>query len=329
MFIVVPELGFKPDYKYPFMTRMTYHPLRFNSIFRSLFTISISLLYLEDDQGWIIESKNNSIDIDMSLMQTEMIYLDEEDKFPQVQFMIDIHDRYKKYIRSYAKFQDVLAVIGGFMKLILSVMNICLFYAKTYLIDMHILKIQFNHKPVRIGKISDSELPTLNISNQSNLINLELVNNYLNVKGSNATKEFKKINIFTYTKALIMNLLNLKYKPDKRINNLRDILKEVDNLQDYDMILKKLNELEIMKKVIFNKEQLLCFEFLEKPHILQQQNSSISNKDIRMRENLISYFSLLSEDELKGYNETFFNFLEHNLKIDIMSKNKQSKTPSL
>ncbi len=76
----------------------------------------------------------------MSNPKFEYVSNEKEINFPDVKKNLLIGNRYKRYTRSYIKFQEFLAIIGGFMKIILSVFNIVLMLAKTYLIDLHIIQ---------------------------------------------------------------------------------------------------------------------------------------------------------------------------------------------
>jgi hypothetical protein len=332
MFVFVPELGFKPNLEYPFFSIMSYYQLTFASIFMTSVKIPINLYYLEDDIGWMMKDVQSKTDIDMSDQKLGYVSVNET-KFPQVQFMINVGSRYKKYSRSYVKFQDFLAVIGGFMKLVLTILNIGLIYAKNYLIDMHIISTQFSNR-----EKSDKAPGADNTVNQSNLskqkLKKELINNFVEIKIAKDTesphdlKPTKKITLSKYTKALIFNTFGCKSKNDKDIDILRKKLKAVDKLQDYDMILKKVNEIEVMKKLLFSDTQLLCFDFLEKPNCITNEENALSRslsllvtQQDQKKDNLINKFvKLISEETLDGTDEKFFKMLDDDVKQDIFKK---------
>jgi hypothetical protein len=96
----------------------------------------------------------------------------------------------------------------------------------------------------------------------------------------NEQKPTSKITIGKYTKALILNSFNCKSskKGDNDLDILRKKLKAVDKLQDYDMVLKKVNEIEVMKKMLFTDTQLLCFEFMEKPNCITNEENALSRR---------------------------------------------------
>jgi hypothetical protein len=334
MGILVPELGFKPDEKYPFIQKISYHMLVFNSFFRTVLNFPINLYYLDDDIGWLTKNVISILDIDMSTREYEYIAAEELPNFPIVKISLTINSKFKKYSRTYVKFQEFLAIIGGFMKLVISLLNIILMFAKTYLIDLHIMYSQFSDK-LSVEK-SPSCDKTLNHSNQSNKnINKELVNNFVELKiagtrTDQASKEFNSpsnVTLFKYTKAAVFNMLNCKgsKKGDGEIDRLRNKLKAVDKLQDYDMLLKKVNELEVIKKILFTETQILCFEFLEKPCCISNEENMLSSllvtQQDKKRDTLVNNFAkLVSEETLNGIDEKFFKVLDDDIKEKVFKK---------
>jgi hypothetical protein len=82
----------------------------------------------------------------MSNKEYEYILDDIQSNFPDVSIAIMVNSNFKRYSRTYVKFQEFLAIIGGFMKLVLTVLNMILIFAKNYLIDLHIINSQFSDK---------------------------------------------------------------------------------------------------------------------------------------------------------------------------------------
>jgi hypothetical protein len=340
MFMYLPELGFNPELEYPFIERMAYRPLIFNNIFKTFVNVPLTLQYLNDDIGWISKNYQNKMDIDMSVLESEYILDEEESNVPQVSFTLRVGSKFRRYTRSYVKFQEFLAIIGGFMKFILSVLNVGLLLVKTYLIDLHIMSTQFNDKE-KLDKISQID-GTVYASNQSKLtFKKELINNFVELKiaptkEENGNKPSKikiiksNINIAKYTKAALLNMFNCKSsgKSNSETDILRKKLNAVDKLQDYDMILKKINELEVMKKMLFSDTQLLCFDFLDKPNCITTEDNALSRslsllvtQVDQKRDNLVNNFSkLISESTLDGMDEKFFRMLSDDVKQDIFRK---------
>jgi hypothetical protein len=340
MYLVVPEIGFKPDLEYPFLLKMSYYPLSFNTLFTTTAKININMNYLDDDNGWMMKNINSTVDIDMSNQYFHYIASEGDNKFPDVSFLIGLGSRYKRYSRSYVKFQEFLAVIGGFMKLILTFLNIGLIYAKNYLIDMHIIQTQFTDKD-KDAKFNPPEA-SINASNQSKQIfKKELLNNFVGLKInqtrdkeqggeiSNRKKESKNITLVKYTKAVILNMFSCKSKnANGEMDTLRKKLKVVEKLQDYDMILQKLNELEVMKKMLFSDTQLLCFEFSEKPNFIFNQENALSRSlsllvtdEDKKKDNLINKLAkLISEEALTEMDEKLFLMLDDEVKKEVFKK---------
>ena len=94
------------------------------------------------------------------------------------------------------------------------------------------------------------------------------------------------------------------------------------------MILQKLNELEVMKKMLFTDTQLLCFEFLEKPNCISNDENAISRsmsllvtQEDKKRDTLVnSFVKLFSGETLNGIDEKFFKALDDDVKIEVYKK---------
>jgi hypothetical protein len=92
-------------------------------------------------------------------------------------------------------------------------------------------------------------------------------------------------------------------------------------------VLKKLNEFEVIKKVLLTERQLLCFDYLAKPYtsdadpLLSQNFSALFNTEQINRENLMShYVKVLTEEPLEGYDEKIFKYLNDDMKNEILKR---------
>jgi hypothetical protein len=139
----------------------------------------------------------------------------------------------------------------------------------------------------------------------------------------------KKVSICTYTWAIMLNWFNCKFNKskDNSTNVLRKKLSVVNTFQDYTYLLRKINELEILKKVVLNERQLLCFDYLAKPYnseidlSLTQSFSVLFNSEQINKENIINYFSrVLNEFPLGEYDEKMFKYLNDEMKEEILKK---------
>jgi hypothetical protein len=114
---------------------------------------------------------------------------------------------------------------------------------------------------------------------------------------------------------------------DNPLNLLRKKLKVVNTFQDYSYILKKLNEFDILKNVLLNDKQLLCFDYLAKPYssetdpCLSRSFSALFNSEMINKENLVNYYvEILTDEPLEGINEKLFQYLSDDVKKEILMK---------
>jgi hypothetical protein len=169
MFIFLPEIGFNPELDYPFVNRPTYHPIIFNSIFFNVLKIPLNILYLEDDDGWLVQNKKVLMDVDMSTRDSDIMYNQNKVEFPEISLNFLIGDKFKRYKRTYVKLQDLLAVIGGFMKVVLIFLNVSVVMFRSFIIDSYLILSQFDNK-VYEGKLHMKPPPcTLNMSLQGKI----------------------------------------------------------------------------------------------------------------------------------------------------------------
>ncbi len=96
-----------------------------------------------------------------------------------------------------------------------------------------------------------------------------------------------------------------KYKDLQYSSSMR----EVDQYTNLNFIIKKIKELDYIKHVLFNREQMLSFEFFHKP--LVAEKNTIVNRII----NQIHYdlFDLPSEDKLGLVKEYYKNINPDNV----------------
>lgn len=117
----------------------------------------MNLIKINDDFGWIIEDITTTYDVNFFTPQLKQSAYNSEEQYPQFTFMIYVSDRFKDYSRIYLKLQDLLAVIGGFMKLIFKFLNIFNFFIRVYLIDNFIMSKIFEIENVMGSNLEMSD----------------------------------------------------------------------------------------------------------------------------------------------------------------------------
>jgi hypothetical protein len=335
--IYTKQLGFKPEAENPFINKTILYPITFLNSYITYASINWDLQYLSNDAGWLIDSVEERTELAPQVYSIQQTPFDGK-KLPLFNIKFSLNDKFRKYNRTYQKLQDVLAALGGFMKLILALLNLFSTFIRSYMIDLFIIDEKFEKEKIQPKENVNTK--NLNCSQQSKNINnkLEFQNNYVNDSFKKQEKvEIKnseKIGFCSYSRALILNFFNCKEnkKNESQMNLLRKKLKIVNTFQDYSYILKKLNEFEILKKVILNDKQFLCFDYLAKPYTseidpqLSQSFSVLFNSEQINKENLINYFiKALSDEPIGGYDEKIFKYLNDVIKEDVMIKTLLNK----
>ena len=99
-----------------------------------------------------------------------------------------------------------------------------------------------------------------------------------------------------------------------------------DKIRDFNYILEKMTEVDVMKNLMMNEYQALCLNYLQKPRDLPtsenpQRFSTIVNSEETNISQIQSYFlRLLNEDALVGHDEYLFRGLDESIKEMIFSK---------
>jgi hypothetical protein len=140
----------------------------------------------------------------------------------------------------------------------------------------------------------------------------------------------KKLTLLTYMWIGFLNLCCGESKNTKLIT-LQKKLRVVDTLQDFNYILKKINELDVLKKVLLNENQVMCFEYLVKPYrngedpVLERQFIGIYKTDERNREALAEYFAgLRVGGSMSEIDYALYNCLTEDVKSHVIKKIEKS-----
>jgi hypothetical protein len=139
------KIGFSPNSKSPFREKTvpTTHIISKDKINYVYFPIS--LYYLNDDLGWIFNSTEISFTFNfMNYNFVQYPSVGPDASYPQLNLVIYVSDDYKVFTRTYEKIQDLLAVIGGFMKIVFALLNILNLLIRAYLMDNYMVGMIFD-----------------------------------------------------------------------------------------------------------------------------------------------------------------------------------------
>ncbi len=75
----------------------------------------------------------------------------------------------------------------------------------------------------------------------------------------------KEMRFCTYVKLNFFNSLNINKRVNNKsiINIFRNKLLYLDKIKDYRIVLKSINEVNLLKKLIFDENQLACFNYVK------------------------------------------------------------------
>jgi hypothetical protein len=158
------KIGFSPNSNFPFTKKNvpTTHFLSKDKI--NMLKLPISVYHLNDDLGWIFNSTQTSFTF--NFMNYNFIQYPSfgDITFPRLAFFIYVSEDYKVFTRTYEKIQDLLAVIGGFMKIVFAFINLLNLLIKAYLLDNYM-----------VGRIFDQG-ESVNVSHYKNFTGFQNIN---------------------------------------------------------------------------------------------------------------------------------------------------------
>lgn len=254
--------------------------------------INFKSYYLEDDIGWILSTKNNSEiigfsskEIDYDLMNEQDLISLKENFYYNLSFYYS--SNYEKNHRAFMKFQELAALVGGFLKIILFIAKIVLNDYTIFEMYKKIISLTINYSSFTKEKEENKE-----IDNSSSNLKQNKMNNFIKSKEkikespqkveivdlTQLTKERKTSNqlkkqiqfsfdhnqneekiskySFSYFSYLFshINRNNIVYKRFA-------LLKKYFNSQiDYISYIKLINQVNILKSITLNENQLNAIE---------------------------------------------------------------------
>jgi hypothetical protein len=143
------KIAFSPTNRFePFKskTELSIYPI--STEYQTVVSAKITLWTLLDDLGWIISDFNTTLQMscDPTISITQIKY-----SFPYILIQFEVNDAYKKFTRIYSKLQDLLASVGGFMKLIFTILNIINFFIRNYLLDWYLIDTYISNTSIPQG----------------------------------------------------------------------------------------------------------------------------------------------------------------------------------
>lgn len=152
--------------------------------------------------------------------------------------------------------------------------------------------------------------------------NIEKDKNNMNLK--------KNLNMCSYIRVIISMTFNRKFNSSteegSRLQIMKNKIQVSDILRDYNFILNKLKETEVLKQIVLNPNQALCLNYLQKPNDLFSEHSlynfsTLLNSNEHNTSEISNYFiKLLEVGDLEGNDKILFDGLDSKIKTDILKK---------
>lgn len=248
--------------------------------------------FFQDDIGWIFQTLNNKEIIAFSHKESEYL-LKESDELKDNHFNIYYSftvyylSDYEIYHRSYMKFQELTALVGGFMKIITFIFNILLFDYTTFEINKKLIPEIFDIDEKIYKNKRDSNTnnfvfkPSMkNVINMSNCSNRKLSKSEFEIKSMVLYNQLNMKNKFNFS---FLNYISSYLKKRKSLEFKKYKLMEehIKSRLDILSIIKNDTQIDNIKKIIFNKRQLTAFNYFQKiqyNHLNNTINYSIYDK---------------------------------------------------
>lgn len=265
---------------YSTMKRVTKIILSRSQIAATWLTIKMHWSY--DNLGFMLDSYTDRKDFGASEVYSLSIMTPQPNSFYDFTLYAGLQRKYVKYSRTYMKFQDLLAIVGGVVKSVFTFFQILLFFVNDKNIkSLLINKMQYDvAQPVILNplqlnqsmmmKIKDNNLDKSNAQlDQSNTLPLKSIkkNNYIIKEHSqelpDSTNWLMEACCFS-KKAQAESLLYEYASRTQRIDSLTSTYKIV----------------EVIASHLFNKEQLSALKYVKSSQVLHNQDG-LSKSQLR------------------------------------------------
>ncbi len=301
--------------------------------------IFFKIVNVSTDAGYVFESEEFSNVISYDYVREQNIASYNEDIVTD--FYINVSNNYIIYTRSYTKFQDFAAAIGGLLKLmtfigmiITSVFTRYEMYGKMF---NSLFDFDFNSEDMKMISVDEIKLSKLKnfdkiYNNSQSRFPMILNRNYLKNEMTNIKNSLNKVNKNKSTKIRLkcVNMLKLvlcfccKKEKIKR-GLISSAYKQLIGYLDYLKIIQILTEFKKLKNIIFSESQNLIFSLYSKPLI---SASNLENEKILDKESqLIRSYIDVVENQNKTINERLIKFMDKKYKIifdEMLEKEKKN-----
>jgi hypothetical protein len=137
------------------------------------------------------------------------------------------------------------------------------------------------------------------------------------------------VDFCSYMSAVIYNTFNRKFDSKtangKRLEQIRNKILVSDKVRDFNYILDKMTEVDVLKDILLNEHQSLCLSYLKKPRDIDGDTphrfSSLVTGEEDNRNIIQRYFTrILNQEALVGNDEILFRRLDDKLREKVLSR---------
>jgi hypothetical protein len=219
-----------------------------------------------------------------------------------------------QYERRFTKFQEVLANIGGLFKGICLIALIINYFFFNELFHMNLISSIFpfeDLKKKRRTSILNYQSPRKNIEITGNMLNLES-HNVEATQSNTQNKNFKYLNRPNDLKFKFYELICIQLRKNTgKIKTFKLAKQYTQNLLCVKSILSKMSEINKVKCLTFNKEQLQLYNCIPTPsyHNLNSKTQDIWEYVVLPKKQMDTRYILDSFKKKEEYSEIDENFL--------------------
>jgi hypothetical protein len=263
--------------------------------------ITLKTTNINSDNGWFWTSINNDFLISVDGLFSDFTLKDPTNQNILFTTFIYLDNKHETYNRSYTKIQEVIAAVGGFIKIFyISMVFIFKFISKIYKNLYLIQNIKFNEdkinkylKEQESEKNNQSSLQTINL-NFNNIktgtVNIDSIKLQLNKKINLVNK---KISLNEYLCHIFCKArkLNIRTKETfKKYNYYNNYFNKNLNILNYFELIK---DVDLLKKMVLNKHQLKLLKLIH-PKLKLYEPAKSENDLVSI---LFEYFNFLKHDK--------------------------------
>lgn len=291
-------------------------------------TLYFKAYTVEDDRGWIFKDVHSSSVIAFDNLDKSFGFRNKEDEYKTLYFQ-SIYFNSDKILfhRNYMKIQELAAMIGGFMKMIMFIAQFMVSPYSNYLLNQKLINLILSEVEVSLSsditlkanyepdKIVNQDSYTIQKKDDS----IAKINNFVSKDLKLSTSQISLVNDKQRIKQYSFNKYawnKLRCKTPQALLDYEASLKILNSKLDIASFLRAFQKSDVFESVFLNDAQIEALNFAKRPSLSGYVNNKLENK--KAYKSVVKYFqSKQKEKSITDLDTSIYRKLGDDLKAKI------------